>query len=455
MDRVPAEVWLEIFSTLKRRHLMSLHRVSRFFHRISRPLVFKHFAFHPYAIDDDIPDTGQLTHYLLIPDEVAIRRTIRRLRFWASADVAPLVKECTVSPWDIEDALYVSCPGGDMLLCAFFELLPRFMNLRKLSFFYVKFKQLFIDAIFSLPSLKEIQLGKFLMDEVVTTDLHLKAASISFSNVEDLLGVQKWLSTTDPQMLTQLSLLPSRAARVSLDVGTVVFPQVETLEIRISPLARDIVALHRFPAVRRLRIFIPYAVRLGTPTASLFPLLDTYCGPPELLVLLDSRATPRRLEIVQCRPKRTLQIMQSCAHTLCNVTSLSLTFYCLQTKAFRPIVESFPALVDFRMEVKGSQVGDKTYTAQSLYLKLAELSPFPRGIETIAIVWPTDTGPRGQEVIPAARLAWAALATAHPSLQWAHFAWPGARCRSSRKWNGEFHEQCNTQFGTPSILDCE
>ncbi|KAJ7257163.1 hypothetical protein B0H12DRAFT_475250 [Mycena haematopus] len=171
--------------------------------------------------------------------------------------------------------------------------------------------------------------------------------------------------------------------------------------------------------------------------------------------LLDSGATPRRLQIDRSTPPQAPQIMQSCAHTLRSVTSLSLTFDCLQTKAFRPIVESFPALVDFRMEVKGSQVGDKTYTAQSLYLKLAELSPFPRGIETIAIVWPTDRGPSGVEVIPAARSAWAALATAHPGLQWAYFAWPGARCLSSREWNGEFHEQITEQARRPRIEDCE
>ncbi|KAJ7257180.1 hypothetical protein B0H12DRAFT_1070512 [Mycena haematopus] len=101
-----------------------------------------------------------------------------------------------------------------------------------------------------------------------------------------------------------------------------------------------------------------------------------------------------------------------------NITSLDLSFDSLQITAFRPIVESFLALVDFRMETSWNRLAEplgETYTAQ-----LAEFSPFPRSIETIAIVWLTDIGPAGNanvEVKPTARLACAALATAHPSLR--------------------------------------
>ncbi|KAJ7223853.1 hypothetical protein B0H12DRAFT_288117 [Mycena haematopus] len=49
------------------------------------------------------PIDGRLTCTFFIPGEVETRRTIRRLHFWASDDVAPLVKECSVSSWDIEE----------------------------------------------------------------------------------------------------------------------------------------------------------------------------------------------------------------------------------------------------------------------------------------------------------------------------------------------------------------
>ncbi|KAJ7257179.1 hypothetical protein B0H12DRAFT_1070511 [Mycena haematopus] len=306
MDDVPAEVWTEIFrvNTLERSHFISLHRVSRSLHRISRPLalLFKHFAFHPYAVPG-----SRLTDNFLIPGEVEIKRTIRRLRFWASDDVAPLVRECTVSPCDIEDEgreRYVSCSDGDMLLCAFFELLPRFATLGKLEFFYVKF------------NLKEIELGKFSVDEAVTTDLHLKAAKISFSHEEDVLGVQRWLSIIDRQMLTHLSLSPFRPAMAFLNIDTALFPNVETPEICIYSLADDIMALHRFPAVRTLHLSVYYPRNFPIPARSLFPILDTFCGPLELLILLDSRATPQRLQIDNCGSRQALEIMQSCPHTL-------------------------------------------------------------------------------------------------------------------------------------------
>ncbi|KAF7358980.1 hypothetical protein MSAN_01238400 [Mycena sanguinolenta] len=88
---------------------------------------------------------------------VEIKRTIRRLRFWASGDVAPLVKkECTVSPWNItfvERDQFVPCDDGNILLHAFSELLPRFTHVGKLNFDVVKFKQLSVDAIVFLPNL--------------------------------------------------------------------------------------------------------------------------------------------------------------------------------------------------------------------------------------------------------------------------------------------------------------
>ncbi|KAJ6450084.1 hypothetical protein C8R45DRAFT_849298, partial [Mycena sanguinolenta] len=91
MDRIPVEIWLEVFTILKRSNLIALHHVSHSFHRITRPLIFKHLHFHPYAGKD-----GHITGYYLLPDETEIRRTVRRLRFWASDEVAPLVKDCSV-----------------------------------------------------------------------------------------------------------------------------------------------------------------------------------------------------------------------------------------------------------------------------------------------------------------------------------------------------------------------
>ncbi|KAJ6450070.1 hypothetical protein C8R45DRAFT_121462 [Mycena sanguinolenta] len=395
MDHIPVEVWLQVFGILDRSDLISLHSVSRSFHRISRPLLFKHFCFHPYAA---VPYSFT-THEFLIPGEVEIKRTIRRLRFWASDNVAYLVKGCTVAPREITSGQrggYAACRDGDVLLRILFDVLPRFTNLRKLSSSSIAFKPRFIDAVQSLPNLKEIELGRCAVDEGVAAGHQLKVEKFSFLDADryrhESVGAQRWLSVVDRQMLTHLSLLSGTAVTTILnsDTDTSAFPNVVTLAIDVNRLERGMVALHRFPAVRAVRISM-YIEPPHSSTASFFPLLERYYGPPEFLVLLDSRAPLRRLQLEQCRPAQVEQILHPCAHTLRSVTTVLLWFEGLPITAFHAIVEAFPSLVElhlltsFARYPQSTQTGEM-FTAQSLYLDLAEASPFPSGLKVLQIL---------------------------------------------------------------------
>ncbi|KAF7357248.1 hypothetical protein MSAN_01319800 [Mycena sanguinolenta] len=426
MDSVPCEVWLEIFSILERSHLFALRYVSRSFQRIAGPFIFKHFHFHPYA-----GLGGHTTGNFLLPSEAKIRRTVRRLRFWASENVAPLVKECTVSPWDGWQG-YTSCNGGDMLLCTFIELLPRFTNLRKFGSSSVKFTQPFVDALGSLPNLKEIDVGRCSIDEDVTIDHPLQMEALSFTNMDttwfrhelNTIGMQRWSSMVDRQMLTHISLPSAEAMKAFLDVDTAPFPNVTTLDAYID---QNTTSLHRFPAVRKLRI-VSYEKAFSQRSGSCFPRLEEYHGLPEYLTVLDSRATPRRLQFDLCMPARILRILQPCAHTLRSVTTLAVSFDTLPSAILRPIMESFGVLLDFRMEIKVewySQLKPEMHNAKALFLEVAENSPFPRSIKVIALIWRFDKGDNwplpAVDVLPAARTAWVALKTEHPNLREASF----------------------------------
>ncbi|KAJ6500938.1 hypothetical protein C8R45DRAFT_83958 [Mycena sanguinolenta] len=205
-------------------------------------------------------------------------------------------------------------------------------------------------------------------------------------------------------MLTDLSLQCHRAVEGILhpEIPEFPFPNVETLDVCLSSWSEGLLALQRFPAVRTLQVSAPKE-NLLPPTATLFPFLNDYDGPHEFLVYLDPRTTLRRLQISMCKPLSALKTMGHCADKLRSITGLALSFDCLQTTAFRPIVKSFPALVDFRMEIAIRSSDGEMYTAQSLFLELAAHSPFPHGLETIAIVWWSHPGPDGVDVIPAAR----------------------------------------------------
>ncbi|KAF7357259.1 hypothetical protein MSAN_01321100 [Mycena sanguinolenta] len=454
MGHIPVEVWLQVFSLLDRDDLISLHHASRSFHRLSRPLLFKHFHFYPYAA---ISYSRTYSEFL-IPGEVEIKRTIRRLRFWASDDVAPLFKECMVAPCEITSSQrgrYAACHDGDVLLRVFVELLPRFINLRKLSACSIKFGQLFIDALMSLPNLKEIESAKCAISEVAASHL-LKVERLSF--LEAGAGAQQWLSIVDPQMLTHLSLFSENAVTgiLNADNTTPLFPNVVTLVVNVYWLNEDMLALHRFPAVRAAHIVIPMELTRSS-TASFFPLLDTYRGPPEFLIFLDSRSPLRRLQIDSCRPARVEKILQSCTHMLRSITELNLSFHGLPIPSFGLIVEAFPALVELCIQIRldrysrSTQTG-KMFTAQTFYLDIAGKSPFPCGLKAISIVWSSDTGPEGVAVVPAAKLAWETLSAAHLELWRGHFAWPGAECVFRRKADGEFEEEIHEGVKTPTIL---
>ena len=378
MDRIPAEVWFEVFAYLDSWHFTALHKTSPFFRRFSQPFLHshEHFRFYPYA-----GINAHLTREFLLPNEPESRRIGRDLRLWTSDDVAPLVKECTVSP-DLSQAWwkgYTSCYGGDVLLYTFFELLPRFTNIRKISFFSLLFNQLFVDALVSLPNLKEIGWWKCSVHQDVTAGSTLKverliflAAGLVYSREKVVLyqgeidGAQRWLSIVDNQLLTHVSLLSEHAIRALLGADSPVFPNVATLAVELDWLPRNIVALRRFPAVRNLRILTKLKT-LPHRTGSCFPLLDMYHGPPEFLTLLDSRTALRRLHIDPCSPARVQHILQSCTHTLRSVTVLVLSFDSLPTTAFPRIVVSFTALVDFRMQILLEPPSHSSFSPWQMY----------------------------------------------------------------------------------------
>ncbi|KAJ7145650.1 hypothetical protein C8R44DRAFT_755650 [Mycena epipterygia] len=94
---IPSEIWTEIFAQLPREVLMHVALTHGLFHRITRPLLFRDFEFHPYTT---IPGY-YLTHCppsrLSLPDVEPVDYLLQRLQFWFSADIAPFVRTCRVT----------------------------------------------------------------------------------------------------------------------------------------------------------------------------------------------------------------------------------------------------------------------------------------------------------------------------------------------------------------------
>ncbi|KAJ6546698.1 hypothetical protein DFH09DRAFT_854048, partial [Mycena vulgaris] len=81
------ELCLEVFNQLLHYTLKDISLTYRTFSRLTRPLLFIHFDFRPYAVAGDV---------LLLPSATHITESLERLNFWFSPDIASLVHSCNI-----------------------------------------------------------------------------------------------------------------------------------------------------------------------------------------------------------------------------------------------------------------------------------------------------------------------------------------------------------------------
>ncbi|KAF8215618.1 hypothetical protein K438DRAFT_1560595, partial [Mycena galopus ATCC 62051] len=99
VPHIPEEIWAETFVHLPRTALPQVNLTHRTFHRITRPLLFRHFEFHPYMGIAGYQITACPPSGLLIPYAEHMPSLFDRLQFWSSPVIVPLVRTCRVSGW--------------------------------------------------------------------------------------------------------------------------------------------------------------------------------------------------------------------------------------------------------------------------------------------------------------------------------------------------------------------
>ncbi|KAJ7445660.1 hypothetical protein FB451DRAFT_976753, partial [Mycena latifolia] len=85
-DRLPVELWVEIFALLPRDAIPPLSLTCSTFRGILIPLLFTHFAFHTWTpVAKGSPSVAEIDRYL------------ERLDFFSSDEIGPLVRSCAIS----------------------------------------------------------------------------------------------------------------------------------------------------------------------------------------------------------------------------------------------------------------------------------------------------------------------------------------------------------------------
>ncbi|KAF7290254.1 hypothetical protein MIND_01339100 [Mycena indigotica] len=184
-DDVPDELWLEIASSLPRAHLQTLHQLDKRLSRLTRPLLFADLAFSRTFCSSPTPP--------ILPARPAFDSGQKRLDFWLSDDIAPLVESCHLTVRVLsEDELATQMPvGADCVLPTATDLrilsrrlvenLSHFVRLRRVQVDDETLSMAAIIGIHGLPLLEQLDLtGCKIEDGAISLALAVTRAPLSF-----------------------------------------------------------------------------------------------------------------------------------------------------------------------------------------------------------------------------------------------------------------------------------
>ncbi|KAJ7156167.1 hypothetical protein C8R46DRAFT_1226402 [Mycena filopes] len=355
---IPPELWLEIFAHLPSEALPCVHLTNRLFARIVRPLLFQHLEFHPYICLPGYPMSSRSPSGLAIPGPEQLRLLLDRLQFWVAADIAPLVRSCSVAKWPahgVHGWPFSRVDDPYVLLTALFDTLPSFAGLRDLTLERVHFTQRRVEQLCLIPNLARLELDVCDVAENQTIDAAvLPSLGVSHFKVTHYFGdLSDWfpLLCRDKLVGLDIEVADSTLFFNQLHAGDP-WPHVKTLRIRTSsgPL-RDI--LSKFPALETLVLSIhDYAADLSA-ISDILPLLREYTGPASSLAPFLSCPALRRVIVPLWWTENSSDIPAYFRAFVCpnNVTSLRAGFHWFDHMHVTGLGLVFPHLVELHLEV--------------------------------------------------------------------------------------------------------
>ncbi|KAJ7928106.1 hypothetical protein B0H13DRAFT_2653276 [Mycena leptocephala] len=339
-DEIPTEIWDEIVEHFSAggncETLQRLNLVNRRFHHLAHQRLFTYFTFHPYSVAVD--SYGMSAEDLILPLDPTPEHLRQRLEFWASEDIAPCVRECTVRPLEFEQSTRESPPGEDpyTLLKAFYEFLPRFINLEVFNAFTLHFTTIAMTNLRLLPKLTAMNIDMCPVAKGEILDLNppskLKLESFRFSNCANRL--QRWWSC---------ALCPDTLRSLCLDFSgshdqlffyeesqLPCFPNVQFLELILGRrvAAHYLVPFAKFPGVKDLALPKWHdgpsdLHKIGD--TKFCPLLERYYGPRAVLSFFPV-STLTNLSVSTCEPEDFFAEMGSVDPKPTRISYLKVSF---------------------------------------------------------------------------------------------------------------------------------
>jgi hypothetical protein len=340
-DEIPTEILDEMVEHFSARGncetLQHLNLVNRRFHHLARQRLFTYLTFHPYSVAVD--SYGMSAADLILPLDPTPEHLRQRLEFWASEDIAPCVRECIVQPLEFEESKRESPAGEDpyTLLKAFYEFLPRFINLEVFNAFTLHFTTIAMTNLRLLPKLTAMNIDMCSVAKGETLDLDppskLRLEFFRFSNCVDLEAW--WSCAVCPDTLRSLCLDFSGSLNQLLfyeESKLPCFPNVQFLELILGrrTAACHLIPFAKFPGVKDLAL--PKWYDLFGPSdfheigdTKFCPLLERYYGPWAVLSFFPV-STMTNLNVDMCEPEDFLAKMCSVDPKPTRISYLKVSF---------------------------------------------------------------------------------------------------------------------------------
>ncbi|KAK7048550.1 F-box domain-containing protein [Favolaschia claudopus] len=440
------ELWEEIISYFTpeedRQALLCLNLVDHRFHHIARRRIFADFKFCPYSVRSN--EYGMHAEELALPVIPTPEWLRQRLELWASDDIAPFVDYCVVEPLEFEK-IERPYPDEDpyVLMKLFYELLPRFINLKSLFIFAVHLTDNALTNLARMPKLHTLILNRIAAVEGETLNVpsKLKLRAFEFANCGTL--GEWWLDAACLDTLEELEVglylpyCPRFLGDSMLDYP--IFPNVRTLSIDIGQPVFEgaVMRLANFPGTKDLTLTraedipgrVSYLADAQLPQEYYCPLLERYTGPLSVLPFLRTSLL-ENLTIDPCNPADFFSKMRSLQMTARATTMKYLKVSLLgYISSLHDLGEIFPDLAILRVSMLYGlwySLNPDPQMAVSFFASLP--SSLPPNIAKLAIDWefkePPESAPADFEQLKNAIVA------QRPSLKtlWIHcgqcaYAW--------------------------------
>ncbi|KAJ6506788.1 hypothetical protein C8R45DRAFT_1208777 [Mycena sanguinolenta] len=390
----PDETWLEIFRYASRVTLPGLSLACKRFKCISRPLLFSHFDFHPYAI---------IHGGMLLPSRLDVLYALDRLEFWTSDGIAPHVRSCKISTWKLMDhpaaewrSSYTD--SAHILLDAFFNELTKFTGLETFHAENIHFTQSVVVNLCRAPAVVNVQLAGCAIacgEHIDISSLSLDVSHFTFiHDITTAAGIDLWIPLLRPERLRELYLVCNPRFFGENLAAIPSFPHVDKLTMTMdqSTMSYNLSILSKFAG---LQIFSMYGwgdVQDGpgepVDASAVLPVLRQYTGSGETLGLFLSRSTLTHLTIPYCKQRdftTPVQVLGGPNY----VTSLDVHFDTVDMATLETICSAFPKLSSLRIRIHTKVQEDEEFLSRSIafFTELGDFANFPTGLERLAIAW--------------------------------------------------------------------